>query len=64
MNAQTLSQMIESKMKQAGFEQTDLNFKLIDIIIESIIDHIKTEAIVQVTTTGNATTQSGIGKIS
>lgn len=63
MNPQVLTQMIEQKMLEAGFKKTDLNFKLIEILSESIITHIQSQAIVQVATTGTANAQSGVGKI-
>lgn len=63
MNAKTLIEVIKNELEKKGFQRSSENEAFIETIIESIISHIQSQAIVQVTTTGTATTQSGVGKI-
>lgn len=63
MDAKTLIITIKDQLKNRGFKMTNENEAFIETLIDSIITHIKSQAIVKVTTTGNATTQSGIGEI-
>lgn len=63
MNKDLLTKEIQAKLALNGFKETKENKAFIQTIAECIINHIQTQAIVNVTTTGTATTQSGIGKI-
>lgn len=64
MNPQVLTQTIKNQLQVKGFQSTPENEAFIETLVESIITHIQSQAIVQVTTTGSASAQSGIGKIS
>lgn len=63
MDAKALIDVVKKELEDKGFKATSENQAFIETIIESIIAHIQSQAIVQVTTTGTATTQSGVGKI-
>lgn len=63
MNPKLLIQTIKSQLQTKGFKNTPENEAFIETLINSLIEHIQSQAIVQVTTTGSATTQSGVGKI-
>lgn len=63
MNPATLIEQIKTQMRNEGFKETEFNTKLIEILSKAIIEHIQTQATIQVVTTGSATTQSGTGTI-